>query len=70
VPIDNSHHPGPLQRISPEGLPGFFVVVFVIFGFTTLFVSKQVAETLLWVMVAVILCASGIAAYRAVRHHP
>ena len=30
-----------------------------------MFVSRQVAETLLWIMVAIILLASGIAAYQS-----
>src|SRR5690349_20251579 len=50
--------------MSPSGLPGLFVVLFVVFGFATLFVSRHVAGILLWVMQGMVLLACGFGAYR------
>jgi hypothetical protein len=70
MPKHDEYHPGPLQGISPEGLPGLFTVAFVLFGFTTLFVSRGIAEILLWVMVGVLLSVSGVTMFRSVRSLP
>ena len=70
MPKHDEYHPGPLQGISPEGLPGLFTVAFVLFGFTTLFVSRGAAEVLLWVMVGVVLSATGVTLYRSIKSGP
>ncbi len=62
MPRDEGY-PTPLLNMNPSGLPGLFVVLVVVFGFSTLFVSRDVAEVLLWLMVAVILVACGFGAY-------
>jgi hypothetical protein len=60
-------YPTPFFRPRPSGVAGIFIVAFVIFGFATLFVSKSVAEVLLWVMVVVVLVAVGISTFRVLR---
>ncbi len=64
--MDEDRYPGPFQRMRPAGLPGLFVVLFVTFGIVTLFVSRNVADVLLWVMVGVILVVAGFSVYRAI----
>jgi hypothetical protein len=44
-----------------------FIVAFVIFGFAPLFVPRDVATVLLWVMVGVVLIAVGISVFRFLR---
>jgi hypothetical protein len=60
---DDERYPTPFLNMSPSGLPGLFVVLFVVFGFSTLFVSRDVAQVLLWLMVAIILAVVGLAGY-------
>jgi hypothetical protein len=67
MPTRYEYHPGPLQNISPEGLPGFFAVAFMLFGFAYIFVSQSVAEVLFWIMVGVVVVASGFTVYRAIK---
>jgi membrane protein implicated in regulation of membrane protease activity len=67
MPTRYEYHPGPLQNISPEGLPGFFAVAFMLFGFAYIFVSRSVAEVLFWIMVGVVVVASGFTVYRAIK---
>jgi hypothetical protein len=64
---EDDPHPTPFRNPRPSGIAGIFIVAFVIFGFTTLFVSRNVAEVLLWLMVGIVLVAVGITAFRAVR---
>lgn len=61
---ENERFPTPLLNMSPSGLPGFFVLAFVVFGFAYLFVSENVARVLLLLMVAVIAAVSGVAVWR------
>jgi hypothetical protein len=69
VPPDD-RYPTPFLNMSPAGLPGVFLALFVALGFATLFVSENTARVLLWLMVGVILLISGVVAYRwlAARH--
>jgi hypothetical protein len=60
-------YPTPFLRPRPSGIAGIFIVAFVIFGFATLFVPREVAEVLLWVMVGVVLVAVGISVFRFLR---
>ena len=59
----DDRHPTPLLNMSPSGLPGLAVVLFVVFGFSTLFVSRETAEVLWWLMVGVMLVAVGLGTY-------
>jgi hypothetical protein len=61
---DDERYPTPFLKMSPAGLAGLFVVLFVVFGFSTLFVSRNVAHILLWLMIAVILAAAGLTGYQ------
>lgn len=60
-------YPTPFLRPRPSGVAGIFIVAFVVFGFATLFVSREVGEILLWIMIGVVLLAVGISAVRALR---
>jgi high-affinity Fe2+/Pb2+ permease len=63
MPVDE-RYPVPFLKMSPSGLPGLFVVLFVAFGFSTLFVSREVAQVLLWLMVAIVLVVVGLIGYQ------
>lgn len=45
--------PGPYKDISPAGWPGLLAVLVVCFGVLNLFVSREVAKILVWILVAV-----------------
>ena len=60
----DERYPNPLINMSPDALPGFFVVLVVVFGFVSLFVSRDVSDVLLWVVIGIALVASGLSAYR------
>ena len=60
----DERYPNPLINMSPDALPGFFVVLVVVFGFVSLFVSRDVSAVLLWVVVGIALLACGIGVYR------
>ena len=59
--------PNPLIDMSPAGLPGFYVVLVVIYGFTSLFVSREVAEILLVAVVGLALLATLLSVISAMR---
>ena len=61
--------PNPMIDISPTGLPGFYVVLVVTYGLVSLFVSKDVAETLLLVVIGLALLATGVSVFFALRNH-
>jgi hypothetical protein len=63
--LEDDRDPVPFQRMRPAGLPGFLVVLFIAFAFSTLFVSRDVAETLFLIMLAIALVAVGFTAWRA-----
>ena len=65
----DERYPNPLINMSPDALPGLFVVLIVVFGFVSLFVSREVSDVLLWVVVGIALLASGISAYRWLARH-
>ena len=60
----DERYPNPMINMSPDGLPGLFVVLSVVLGFVSLFVSRQVATVLLWLIAAVALVACGLGVYR------
>ena len=60
-------YPNPLINMSPDALPGLFVVLVVVFGFVSLFVSRDVSDVLLWVVVGIALLASGVSVCRWLR---
>jgi hypothetical protein len=62
-------YPNPLIDMSPSGLPGFYVVLVVTFGFVSLFVSRDVADVLLLVVVGLAVLATGVSIFFAVRNH-
>jgi hypothetical protein len=61
--------PNPLIDMSPTGLPGFYVVLVVIYGFVSLFVSRGTAETLLLVVIGVALLATAVSIFFSLRNH-
>jgi hypothetical protein len=60
----DERYPNPLINMSPDGLPGFLVVLVVFLGFVSLFVSREVGTILLWAVIAIALVACGIGVYR------
>ena len=62
-------YPNPLIDMSPAGLPGFYVVLVVTFGLVSLFVSRDVAEVLLLVVIGLALLATAVSIFFAVRNH-
>jgi hypothetical protein len=65
--LDDDRDPAPYQRMRPAGLPGFLVFLFMTFAFSTLFVSRDTAETLFLVMLAVALVAVGFTVWRVLQ---
>jgi hypothetical protein len=61
---EDERYPTPFLNMSPSGLPGLFVVLFVVFGMASLFVTRQVAHVLLWLMVAIIMAVVGLMGYQ------
>ena len=64
-----ARYPNPLINMSPTGLPGLYVVLFVVYGFATLFVSRAVAEVLLFVLIGLALLATVASVVISLRNH-
>ena len=60
----DERYPNPMINMSPDGLPGLFVVLAVVLGFVSLFVIRQVQTVLLWLVVAVALGGCGLGIYQ------
>ncbi len=60
--------PNPMIDMSPAGLPGFYVVLLISYGFSQLFVSRDTAENLLLVVLAIAFLVSGYVVFQALRN--
>ena len=60
--------PNPMIDMSPAGLPGFYVVLVVAYGFIQLFLRREAAEILLLVVVGIALIGTGYVVFQALRH--
>ena len=61
-------YPSPLFRMSPAGLPGLYVVLFVTYVFATLFVSRETADSLLLVLIGLALAATFLAVFTTLKN--
>ena len=65
----NERYPNPMINMSPDGLPGLLVVLAVVLGFVSLFVSREVTNVLLWVVIGIAVLACITSAYRWLIRH-
>ena len=64
-----ARYPTPLFNMSPTGLPGLYVVLSVVYGFVTLFVSKATSQLLLLVVIGLALLATAVSVVQSIRKH-